>query len=950
MKKIYFSILICIVLCVIAAFTFAGCSGNALDRPIGLRLDGPTLTLSWKENKDAKYYVVSISGNGVEDEKNTRKNSLSLVNLGLGEGDYQLKVKACAGGGEFADSDWSEPITFSQDKDTGLVFRFINNNKEAEVVSLGKASGDVTIPDTYRGAPVTKIGDRAFAGKSALKSIVISDRVTQIGSSAFYNCASLERLTFSKNLTSIGESAFQSCRSLSGTLAIPENVTQIGKLAFAYCTAVTELKLNTKLQSVGESAFSSCTELKTLSIPDSVKTIGNDAFSLCGKLTEVHFGSQLTQIGEYSFASCGSLENIVFNAGLKYIGKGAFMSCAKLDTVTFSDTVEYVGDGAFYQDALLANVTFGSRLRTIGASAFDKTAVWENSSNEVYLNNWFLGFKDQSAVGSRVDIEAGTVGIANFALAGLGEGVSSVILPDSVKIIGSAAFATSKISSVVIGSGAEEIGLQAFAECDKLTMVILGAFDVVNGNMTESSLKVINEQAFFNCAQLASIEIPETVETIGSYAFNGTALYNNAADGIAYAGNWLVGGNPSKARGSVAVKDGTVGIANYAFYKCANVSDVEIPDSVKTIGRAAFYLCSNLTSVRLPDGLETIDDYTFYNCSKLILPVLPETLKTIGRSAFYKCALSNGQQADTDSDVLVIPDSVQTIGDYAFFSVGYTYVDSESGISQKGGIDSVQFGSGITRIGANAFYSADSLKSVTLGDNVQTIGEKAFYKCPLLSEINFNDALQSIGARAFYNCNGITSLTLSNGIKEIGDYAFYKCEGLTEVKLGSGVERIGDYAFYGCGSLAYAEFSDSVTSIGKQAFRSCAMLKSVTLGGKISSIDAHAFYGCNSLTVYAESSQAPAGWNARFNSAYRPIVWGCTLRDGYVYSLTKNANTISNFNSANVLSDPQRAGYKFAGWSTSISAAEATYSTADLVGLDNGVTLYAVWTVNNSEM
>lgn len=943
MKKIYFSILICIMLFAVVALALVGCNNNALPRPVGLKLDGPTMTLSWKADARAKYYIVKINGNGMEDEKNTRKNSLSLANLGLVEGDYQLSVKACADGKEFSDSAWSEPISFSQDKDTGLTFKFVNNNKEVEVVSLGKALGNVVIPDTYRGVPVTSIGSRAFAGKSGLKGIVISDNVTAIGASAFYNCASLESLTLSKNLTKIGESAFQSCRSLSGTLTIPEKVTEIGKLAFAYCTSITKVEFNAGLESIGDSAFSSCTELTSVDIPDKVQSIGDDAFSLCSKLTSVKFGFGLTSIGEYAFASCANIEQIHFNVGLKTIGKGAFMLCAKLNTVVLSDTVETIADGAFYDATALTNVTFGSGLKRIGLSAFENTVIWDSSGNEVYLGKWFLGFKDSASIGAEVNLAEDTIGIANYAFAGIDETLSYVILPDSVKIIGDAAFATSKMSTVVIGEGATEIGQQAFYNCDKLTTVVLGAYDRVNGIMLGSSLKVINERAFYGCSQLASIEIPSTVEVINTYAFNKTAMYENATDGIVYADNWLVACNNARANGTVVVKNGTVGIANYAFYKCENISAVKIPDSVKTIGRAAFYLCSNLASVELPSTLEVIEDYTFYSCTKLAVPTLPQTLKSIGRSAFYKCALSNGSEADTDNDVLIIPDSVITIGDYAFYGSGYTTLDLEDYSVLHCGIDAVILGNGVTYVGEYAFYNIGTLKSVTLGDNVKSIGAKAFYKCEALSEIVFNRDLQSIGERAFYGCNSITNLILPEELTEIGNYAFYKCIGLTDVTFGSNVRSIGEYAFYGCAKLTDVVLSDSVSAIGKQAFRACTGLTSVTLNSNIQSIDAHAFYGCGSLTIYAQDAAAQTGWDARFNSAYRPVVWGCTITDGYVYSVTKNTNTVKNLNSTNKLSAPHRAGYEFVGWSTEKDATVAQYTAEQLESVDNGTTLYSVW-------
>ena len=117
-----------------------------------------------------------------------------------------------------------------------------------------------------------------------------------------------------------------------------------------------------------------------------------------------------------------------------------------------------------------------------------------------------------------------------------------------------------------------------------------------------------------------------------------TAIYNKA-EREAYAGNWLVDCKNNGSYGTVSVKDGTVGIADAAFYECKGITAVVIPDSVRVIGVSAFSGCKALESVVLPAELTEIQDYTFYHCDELALPELPVTLIRIGKSAFYKCRL-----------------------------------------------------------------------------------------------------------------------------------------------------------------------------------------------------------------------------------------------------------------------------------------------------------------------
>lgn len=940
MKKFHFLILISVVLCAVLAFALVGCNKNALPRPSGLQIDGPTLTLSWRANDSAAYYVVNISGNGRKEDKNTRKNSLSLANLGLETGDYQLKVKACSSSKDFKDSPWSNSISYSQDADTGLSFVFTNNGKEVEVAGLGCAEGDIVIPDTYRGMPITSIGAQAFRGKSKLTGVVMSNNIKSIGKGAFYNCTFLKSVTFSQNLTSIGDNAFQSCRWLEGVLTIPQNVTAIGENAFIYCDALTDVQFNSGLKEIGKNAFASCKGLTALSIPNSIETIGNSAFYDCQQLKSVQLGSGVKLIDESAFAKCISLESVTFNAGLKTVGKFAFRECTELKTVICSDSIEKICEKAFYDDAKLSSVTLGNGLKRIESDAFLNTAIWKNSpQNEVYLCKWFLGCKDNTV--SDITFAPDTIGIANAALFGYENLIGRITLPNTVKIIGDTAFATSKISSVIIGGGVEEIGKQAFSNCAMLSIVKLGEYDNFKEEIVSSSLREIGEYAFYACAQLENIEIPQCVEVIKTYAFNESALYKNSSKGVVYAGNWAVGCDSSRTSGKITIAAGTVGIANYAFYNCTNITGVEIPDSVKIIGRSAFYQCTKLASAVLPSSLEVIEDYTFYGCTALVLPELPQTLKTIGRSAFYKCALRNADGKDTENDVLIIPDSVERIGDFAFYGCGYTYTDVTFETFNCG-IDSIVLGSGVKHIGENAFNNIVTLKKVVFGSNVKTVGVKAFYKCESLSEVQFNSGLQQIGVRAFYGCGKLERIVLPDSLTEIGDYAFYKCIGLADVTFGRGLRRIGNFAFYGCESLVRLNLS-GISSIGRQAFRACTSLMSVILDGGVNEIEDHAFYGCSSLTIYSQTSAAKDSWSLRFNSGYRPVVWGCTFKDGYVYSVTKGANTVSNLHDGNELSAPQRDGYSFVGWSTAEGAASTEYTAEGLAVVNNGTKVYAVW-------
>ena len=156
--------------------------------------------------------------------------------------------------------------------------------------------------------------------------------------------------------------------------------------------------------------------------------------------------------------------------------------------------------------------------------------------------------------------------------------------------------------------------------------------------------------------------------------------------------------------------------------------------------------------------------------------------------------------------------------------------------------------------------------------------------------------LTRLGEGAFYNCAALESIVLPDSLKEIADKTFYKCASLASVTMGGSVERIGEYAFYSCNLLESVVLPASLRSLGSYAFRSCASLKSVTLRQSVEERGSHAFNGCNFLTLYCEGENAGGKWSARWNSGYRPVVWGCDLSENgdYVLSFTVGESSIEN--------------------------------------------------------
>ena len=126
------------------------------------------------------------------------------------------------------------------------------------------------------------------------------------------------------------------------------------------------------------------------------------------------------------------------------------------------------------------------------------------------------------------------------------------------------------------------------------------------------------------------------------------------------------------------------------------------------------------------------------------------------------------------------------------------------------------------------FYSCRSLTSITLPDSLTSIGDYAFASCTSLTSINLPDSLTSIGNGAFSRCTSLTSITLPEGLTSIGDFAFFSCTSLTSINLPDSLTSIGIQAFYSCTSLTSINLPDSLTSIGGAAFYYCTSLSLVT--------------------------------------------------------------------------------------------------------------------------
>ena len=132
---------------------------------------------------------------------------------------------------------------------------YTTTNEEVTISDCNEAAtGELVIPDTIGGNPVTSIGKRAFYECSRLTSITIPNSVTSIGAGAFEGCNNLTSITIPDSVTSIGTFAFDGCTSLK-SITIPDRVTSVGQYAFDGCSSLTAVTFLGDAPKIEDKAF-----------------------------------------------------------------------------------------------------------------------------------------------------------------------------------------------------------------------------------------------------------------------------------------------------------------------------------------------------------------------------------------------------------------------------------------------------------------------------------------------------------------------------------------------------------------------------------------------------------------------------------------------------------------------------------------------------------------------
>ena len=561
---------------------------------------------------------------------------------------------------------------------------------------------------------VTSIGDCAFSWCYGLRSIEIPNSVTSIGENAFFKCTGLTSVVIGNSVTSIGSFAFYSCTGLKtvynfSNLTLSKGSSDYGAVAYNannvynapngskegdfifgkpndantllyYLGNAAELTLpadyNGENYAIDTNVFKGNTTITSVVIPNSVTSIGERAFSGCSGLTSI-----IVESGNAKYDSrenCNAIietenktlivgcKNTIIPNGVKSIGHGAFYGCRGLTSIEIPKTVTSIGSSAFYGCRDLTNIVIPKSVTSIGDWAFCSCAGL--TSIEIPKSVTSLG--------------------ANAFRACLG--LTSVVIPNCVTSIGENAFySCSGVASIVIPNSVTSIGENAFygtAWYKNQPDGIIYAGKVLyeyKGTMPKNSSITVQKGtlgiaggAFSGCTGLTSIEIPNSVTSIGDAAFQrcsalktvinlSSLIFSKGSSDYGYVAYYA--DKVVNAPGDDVVDDfvfSTVddkhtlvayfgdatdvtlpdnyngenyAIGDEAFVNKNELTNVVIPNSVVGIGDSAFSGCSGLTRVDIVDGVNSIGKSAFAGCSKLEEIYISNTIESIGDNAFADC-------------------------------------------------------------------------------------------------------------------------------------------------------------------------------------------------------------------------------------------------------------------------------------------------------------------------
>lgn len=561
-------------------------------------------------------------------------------------------------------------------------------------------------------------------------------------------------------------------------------------------------------------AFSNCKGIMHVHIPDSVRSIGDGCFGGCENLVCVRLPEGLTNIGDKMFQGCANLQEINLPNTIASIGRDSFADCKSLVEVVMPETLTVIGDRSFHGAIKLKKIVLNSNLEKIEFAAFGNC----NTLAELYI-------------------------------------------PASVTTIETQAFlGCSSLESIIVEDDNEKYFSKnnCLIERENKALILACNNSVIPA---DGGVKRIGDNAFSNCKKIEHIILPETIEGIGYYAFEGC----------------------SSLRDIQLPKSLPEGYGNGLFADCSSLERFEMPNWMTKFPIRMFGGCESLIELKIPDYVTEIGVCAFEGCKLLTELVIPKSVQLIDASFIRGCTSLKRLEIEVGNPIYHSRDNciIET-------KTGKLLAILENGVIPTDG--------SVTKIGEWAFCACEKMQEISLPECITTIGNMAFSNLSNLKKINIPKSVISIESSAFLNNHGekiYDAVEEENGVYYVGNWALgivrkkveqtdsvdtnslfvskseevlpasgaitiregtvgicasaFSCDNLRSISIPKSVEIIGDHAFYACSDLEYIILPEGLIGIGESAFGDCDKLQSITIPHTVKSIGERAFSCCKGL-------------------------------------------------------------------------------------------------------